>query len=118
VGWRCGGGATEIGLCARTAASFWVFLTRSATDFFAGKVFRPVVLCVATFFVDFAATGFRPALFFEVALAGNFLAATFPLLATFADFFETALCATARVAWACFVGVDVRRLAADLGAAL
>jgi hypothetical protein len=60
VGCRRGGGVTVIGRCARTAATFWVFLTLGTTGFFSRVAiafdFRAerLELLRATFF--FAAT--------------------------------------------------------------
>lgn len=50
MGWRAGGGASGTGRCARTAASFWVFLTLRSSDFFRGlSTFRAVALRGRTF---------------------------------------------------------------------
>jgi len=95
VGWRDGGAVIGAGLCARTAASFCVFLTLGAVDFWiaffgAAKDFRAAAArgeaflparCfatdfgfVTTFFVDFflgaafALAGFRATVFLTTAL--------------------------------------------------
>lgn len=101
-----------MGRCARTAASFWVFLTLGATGF----------LCFAI--VSFLAGGFRAIVFFGARL----LAAAFFLTATFfVDFAFTAtfrfwvFCAVARLATALFAfgravfDAVTRFFAADLG---
>ena len=100
-----------MGRCARTAASFWVFLTRSATDFFAGTAFFGAAFRATTFFtavrlgVDFRAAAFDGVLPFATTLA---------LLV----FFVADLRATARVALGRLDGLEGRRFAADFVAAL
>lgn len=58
MGCRRGGGVTVIGRCARTAATFWVFLTLGTTAFFAWVAiafdFGRVILLAATFFLGVA----------------------------------------------------------------
>lgn len=64
MGCRRGGGATGIGRCARTAATFWVFLTLGTTGFFSRVAItfdfgaERVELLRATFFFAVAAGRF------------------------------------------------------------
>ena len=102
---------TGVGRGARTAASFWVFLTLGATDFFG----------VAN--VDFFGTGLRTIAFF----AGRCFAAAFFLITVFRLLFNAtfalavlrtvAFWATARFAFGrAALGLDEPRFAAALGA--
>ncbi|MEK6282200.1 MAG: hypothetical protein AABN95_17725 [Acidobacteriota bacterium] len=101
-----------MGRCARTAASFWVFLTLIATDFLVGVDFRATVFRVMAFLGCglLAAVVFLALALDETLLLGMDLA--------FTAFRAAGFCATALVAFGrFFVEAVERRLVAAFGEA-
>ena len=110
------------GRCARTAASFWVFLTLGATDFlcFAKVGFNGAALRLLAFLIAFFGTRLLAMTLFLTAffLVTLFLRATrvFEATLTFCVFRAATLFATALLAFGrAVLGAGVRLFAADFG---